>query len=82
MTAPSSPDSEDPVPDQTVIVNGEPRAVVGLTLAELVVELGLPPTGRGVAVAVAGDVVPRGAWAERPLAAGERVEVLTAIQGG
>lgn len=82
MTVPPSPDSEDSVPDQTVTVNGEPRAVVGLTLAELVVELGLPPTGRGVAVAVAGDVVPRGEWAQRALEAGERVEVLTAIQGG
>lgn len=83
MTSPFPTDvSEDPVPDPTVSVNGEPRAVAGRTIAELVVELGLPPTGRGVAVAVAGEVVPRGAWAERTLEAGERVEVLTAIQGG
>ena len=37
---------------------------------------------RGVAVAVNGTVVPRSAWSEVDLADGDRVEVLTAAQGG
>lgn len=67
---------------ETVTVNGEPRAVAGRTVAELLVELETPADGRGVAVAIDGDVVVRGSWARRTLRAGERVEVLTAIQGG
>ncbi|SDT71154.1 sulfur carrier protein ThiS [Actinoplanes derwentensis] len=37
---------------------------------------------RGVAVAVNGTVVPRSTWAKVDLADGDRVEVLTAAQGG
>ncbi|MCR4489888.1 sulfur carrier protein ThiS, partial [Micrococcus luteus] len=36
----------------------------------------------GVAVAVGGEVVPRSAWATRALAAGDEVDVVTAVQGG
>ncbi|MEU0516182.1 sulfur carrier protein ThiS [Streptosporangium sp. NPDC006007] len=36
----------------------------------------------GVAVAVNGEVVSRGAWDLTPLAEADRVEVLTAVQGG
>ncbi|MFC4333699.1 sulfur carrier protein ThiS [Salininema proteolyticum] len=36
---------------------------------------------RGIAVAVNGEVVPRGEWA-RALDDGDKVEVLTATQGG
>jgi sulfur carrier protein len=37
---------------------------------------------RGVAVAVNGEVVPRSMWAEAGLHDGDRVEVLSAAQGG
>jgi sulfur carrier protein len=40
------------------------------------------PGGRGVAVAVDGEVVPRSAWGARVLTADERVELLVAAQGG
>jgi sulfur carrier protein len=40
------------------------------------------PDGRGIAVAVNGEVVPRTAWAGTPLRDGDRVEVLSATQGG
>jgi thiazole synthase len=55
----------------TVELNGRP------------VELsGAAPEGRGVAVAVDGDVVPRSEWDATTLAGGQSVEVLAAIQGG
>lgn len=67
---------------ETVTVNGEPRAVAGRTVTDLLVELETAADGRGVAVAIDGEVVSRGDWPRRTLRAGERVEVLTAIQGG
>jgi sulfur carrier protein len=67
----------------TVTLNGEPqRLPEGATVADAVIAAGAPADGRGVAVAVAGEVVPRGAWATRQLAADDRVEVLQAVQGG
>jgi sulfur carrier protein len=64
-----------------VSVNGDDVAVEpGTTVATLVSGLGLEP--RGIAVAVDGEVVTRRTWADRPLAAGERVEVLSIAQGG
>ena len=66
-----------------MMVNGEPRELpAGTTVTALVVELGLPAGGRGVAVAVDGEIVPRGEWGTRELAGEARVEVLTAMQGG
>ena len=67
---------------ELVTVNGEERPAAGRTVLALVADLGLPEDGRGVAVAIAGEVVPRGTWATRTLQAGEHVEVLTAMQGG
>jgi sulfur carrier protein len=66
-----------------VIVNGEPRELPeGTTVSALVVDLGLPAGGRGVAVAVDGEIVPRGEWPTHELDSAARVEVLTAMQGG
>ena len=66
-----------------VHVNGEARDVdEGTTVARVVDALGAVPARRGVAVAVDAEVVPRGEWGRRRLREGERVEVVTAIQGG
>ncbi|MEE6260407.1 sulfur carrier protein ThiS [Plantactinospora sonchi] len=62
-------------------VNGVGHRLPGeKTLADLVTEL--TPESRGVAVAVNGEVVPRTGWPARVLRDGDRVEVLTAAQGG
>jgi thiazole synthase len=64
-------------------LNGEPHELpAGATLADAVRESGAEQGGRGVAVALDGEVVPRGEWAATPLAEGHSVEVLAAIQGG
>lgn len=66
-----------------VMVNGQERSIAdGATVGSLVRELGAPGSGRGVAVAVDGVVVPRSQWPDTALRAGVRVEVLTAVQGG
>jgi len=65
-----------------VVVNGLDRSLpAGSTVARLVGDV-LPGAARGAAVAVNGEVVPRGAWPTYQLVAGDRVEVLTAAQGG
>jgi thiazole synthase len=64
-------------------LNGEPRELpAGATLADAVRESGAERQGRGVAVALDGEVVPRAEWDLTPLAEGHSVEVLAAIQGG
>ena len=66
-----------------VIVNGEPRELAsGTTVAEVVAALPGTPEGRGVAVALEGEVVPRGQWQRTRLADGAHVEVVVAVQGG
>ncbi|ARA94979.1 MAG: sulfur carrier protein ThiS [Bacteroidetes bacterium] len=68
----------------TIAVNGEPREVpAGATLPDLLATLGIDPEGaRGIAVAVNEEVVRRARWGEVTLAAGDTVEVITAVQGG
>ncbi|MER8182591.1 sulfur carrier protein ThiS [Kitasatospora sp. NPDC094015] len=62
-------------------VNGEPRELpAAITLAEVVAQLSKAPSG--VAAALNEAVVPRGAWSETVLSPGDRVEILTAVQGG
>ncbi|MDX3093654.1 sulfur carrier protein ThiS [Streptomyces sp. ME01-24h] len=65
----------------SVSVNGEPRKVAeGVTLDRLVATLTAAPSG--VAAALNETVVPRAQWPATPLRDGDRVEVLTAVQGG
>jgi thiazole synthase len=64
-------------------LNGEPRELGdGATLAEAVRKSGAGEGGRGVAVALDGEVVPRSDWERTALREGQQVEVLAAIQGG
>lgn len=51
-------------------------------LASLLAQQGIGPDRRGVAVAVNGQVVRRADWPTTPLCPGDRVEVVTARQGG
>ena len=66
-----------------VLVNGESTEVAdGATVEAALDALELPGAGRGVAVAVDREVVPRGQWSKTQLHEGARVEILRAIQGG
>jgi len=64
-----------------LMVNGAPRAVEDVLDVAALVAL-LTAAKRGVAVAVNGEVVPRSRWEAVALRDGDRVEVLTAAQGG
>ena len=64
-----------------VMVNGSPDELPdGSTVAAVVAARSR--TGQGVAVAVNDQVVTRGDWPAVTLTDGDRVEILTAVQGG
>lgn len=65
----------------SISVNGERREVAPGTALDALVRT-LTPAPSGVAAAVNETVVPRTRWAATALAEGDRVEVLTAVQGG
>ncbi|MFD5816357.1 sulfur carrier protein ThiS [Streptomyces sp. NPDC059618] len=64
-----------------VVVNGERRLVAAGTALDAIVAT-LTPSSSGVAAALNETVVPRAQWSSTALAEGDRVEVLTAVQGG
>jgi sulfur carrier protein len=64
-------------------LNGKPAELPeGASVAAAVAAAGVDGEPRGVAVAVEGEVVPRGAWEATGLREGQAVEVVRAIQGG
>ncbi|MER5773450.1 sulfur carrier protein ThiS [Streptomyces sp. NPDC002039] len=65
----------------TISVNGEPREVAAGTTLDAVVAT-LTRAHQGVAAALNETVVPRGRWSHTEVGEGDRVEVLTAVQGG
>lgn len=66
-----------------VQINGRPAELPdGASVVEAVAAAGAEGEERGVAVAVEGEVVPRGEWATTSLLDGQAVEVVRAIQGG
>ncbi len=65
-----------------VTLNGESRERGAAAPLEAAVRAVGAPDARGVAVAVDGEVIPRGEWDGTRLTDGARVEVLQAVQGG
>jgi len=64
-----------------VTVNGERRQVAaGSTVGDLLADLGRHP--RTVAVEHNGAILPRARYAETPLGAGDRLEIVHFVQGG
>jgi sulfur carrier protein len=64
-----------------VIVNGDPREVPENATVATVIE-GVAPSLTGVAVALNDEVVRRAEWAATTVREADRLEVLTAVQGG
>jgi sulfur carrier protein len=66
--------------NEAIILNGYPVPLEHTTLDQLVAAR-IPETRR-VAVALNGTVIPRGAWSETHLHAGDRVESIKVTVGG
>ena len=65
-----------------ITINGERRELDDGATVEAAVRAAGAPDGRGVAVALDGEVVPRREWAITEIRDGQQVEVLRAVQGG
>lgn len=64
-----------------VVINGDAHDLdAGSTVADIVAKVAASP--KGIAVAVNTDVVPRSAWSSTEVVDGDRIELLTAAQGG
>ncbi len=64
-----------------VIINGEPHKLAADATVGHAVRVVTSAT-RGVAAALNDEVVSRAVWEDTRIADGDRVEVLTAVQGG
>jgi sulfur carrier protein len=64
-----------------IVINGMPHEVADEMSLDRAVAL-ISTAASGVAAAVNGEVVRRVSWPATALAAGDKVEVLTAVQGG
>jgi len=66
-----------------VTVNGTERDLPeGVTVAGVVESLAGAAQGRGVAVALEGEVVPRAQWPTTEVRDGASIEIVVAVQGG
>ena len=63
-------------------INGQDETLSVPTLAALLEEKAVDTGQRGIAVALNGAGVPRAAWKETPLRAGDTIEIVRARQGG
>jgi sulfur carrier protein len=63
-------------------VNGQDEPLAVATLAALLEEKAVDTGQRGIAVALNGAIVPRAAWPQTKLSAGDSVEIVRARQGG
>ena len=63
-----------------IVLNGEPRAVAAADIAALVAELALPAPV--TLVEHNGLALRRDEWPQRPLAHGDRVEIVRIVAGG
>jgi thiamine-phosphate pyrophosphorylase len=65
-----------------ITVNGSTRSVPdAITVASLATTL-VGPVHDGIAIAVNGTVVPAGSWAGQTVQAGDRIDIIMALQGG
>jgi sulfur carrier protein len=63
-------------------VNGQNEPLGVATLAALLEEKAVDTSQRGIAVALNGAIVPRAAWPQTALHAGDSIEIVRVLQGG
>jgi sulfur carrier protein len=65
-----------------IMVNGEPFTLNGGGIRALLADKGIDDAQGGVAVAVNGEVVPRGDWDQTPLQPDDMIEIVHIVRGG
>lgn len=66
--------------DGQVVVNGRTLPLAGLTVDQLLLQLGM--SGKHLAVECNQEIVPCSAYGEHRLVAGDRLEIVIAVGGG
>jgi sulfur carrier protein len=66
---------------QSIRINGEGAPLMAFTLTDLLAQKGIAD-GKGVAVALNGQIVRRQSWMETKLSPGDNVEIVQVRQGG
>lgn len=66
----------------TISVNGKPTPWTGQTVTALLADAGIAPERGGIAVALNGTVVSRGAWDATAVRPGDKVEIVHIVRGG
>lgn len=65
-----------------VLLNGSPASLDVSNIPMLLLDAGIDPSRSGIAVAVNDRIVPRAEWETTVLEDGDRIEIITAMQGG
>lgn len=68
--------------EQTIILNGEILPMTSQDIRGLLADRGIDSDRGGVAVAVNGEVVPRGEWDQTPVKPNDKVEIVHIVRGG
>jgi sulfur carrier protein len=68
--------------EASIRINGQSEPFGAATLEALLTEKAVDTALRGIAVALNGAVVPRTAWRDTAIKAGDAVEIVRARQGG
>lgn len=63
-------------------LNGEQRPLDAATVGDVLAAEGVEDAKGGVAVALNGEVVPRSEWAQTPVNADDRIEIVHIVRGG
>lgn len=66
----------------SIRINGERKSVDASTIDDLLRAADIDPSGRFVAVAVNGVVVPRGRWDSERVREGDDIEIVSPAPGG
>ena len=67
---------------ETIRVNGQAQPFSTDNLVVLLSEREIDPAGRGIAVALNGAVVPRGAWDSTAVRPDDKIEIVHIVRGG
>ena len=68
--------------EANIRITGQHEPLIVATLAALLQEKAIDTRQRGIAVAINGAIVPRAAWPDTKLRAGDNIEIVRARQGG
>jgi sulfur carrier protein len=65
-----------------ILVNGEAVPLAGGSIRALLADKGIDEDRGGVAIALNGEVVPRGDWDQTPLKPNDKIEIVHIVRGG